>query len=105
MLYCSFLRRLLIITMATVTAAKVVVITGASRGIGLGLAKAFSSKGYCVFPTCRSASPELAAVNLNGGMIVNGVDVATDSGLEKLQTGLMNVNTIDILINNSGILR
>ena len=105
MLYCSFLRRLLIITMATVTAAKVVVITGASRGIGLGLAKAFSSKGYCVFPTCRSASPELAAVNLNGGMIVNDVDVATDSGLEKLQTGLMNVNTIDILINNSGILR
>ena len=86
------------------SAVKNVVITGASRGIGLGLAKAFSNKGYCVFATCRTESPELAALNLNGGTIIKQVDVSTEVGVENLQAGLKNV-PIDVLINNSGILR
>ena len=101
---CSFLL-LFANILLVMAAAKNVVITGASRGIGLGLAKEFAIKGYSVFATCRTESPELAALNLNGGAIVKGVDVTTDVGVETLQASLKHVNTIDVLINNSGILR
>lgn len=104
------INRLLVVSfilMASIAAAavKTVVITGAGRGIGLGMARAFSDQGCIVFATCRNKSPELEAVGIDGkgGAIVSGIDVSTDSGVTSLCAALGD-RKVDILINNAGIL-
>jgi len=78
---------------------RVVVITGANRGIGLELARLFAAKGCEVIGVCRETSAELAEA---AAKVVDGVDVITDTGVEKLMAGLKGVQ-IDVLINNAGL--
>jgi NAD(P)-dependent dehydrogenase (short-subunit alcohol dehydrogenase family) len=78
---------------------RVVVITGANRGIGLELARLFAAKGCEVIGVCRETSAELAEA---AAKVVDGVDVTTDTGVEKLMAGLKGVQ-IDVLINNAGL--
>tara|TARA_B110000116_G_C16708658_1_gene523345 strand:- start:323 stop:988 length:666 start_codon:yes stop_codon:yes gene_type:complete len=80
--------------------SKVVVITGASRGIGLSFSKHYKAQGFAVYALCRKATVELESLNVN---IIDGVDVATDEGIGKMVAALKGVS-IDILINNAGIL-
>lgn len=80
---------------------RVVVITGANRGIGLELARLFSAKGCEVIGVCRETSPELEGV---AASVVSDVDVTTDTGVEKLMASLKGVQ-IDVLINNAGLLQ
>lgn len=81
--------------------SKTVVITGASRGIGLAFSRLYQSQGYQVFAICRNASVELAALNVT---VIEGVDVATEEGISTLAAALQG-QSIDLLINNAGILR
>lgn len=83
------------------TMNKVVVITGANRGIGLAMAQEFIAREYQVIALCRESSIALQQL---GAQIIEGIDVATTSGLEKMGQALSH-QTIDILINNAGILR
>ncbi|RDE25228.1 SDR family NAD(P)-dependent oxidoreductase [Motiliproteus coralliicola] len=78
-----------------------VVITGASRGIGLSLTKLYLSKGCNVFALCRQASADLST---SGATVVEGIDMADDGVIERLKSALAGVR-IDLLINNAGILR
>jgi NAD(P)-dependent dehydrogenase (short-subunit alcohol dehydrogenase family) len=83
-----------------------VVITGASRGIGLSFAKYFHTKGYqsnqcTVYALCRTASEELKQLGVH---VIEGIDVACAEVAEQVQTALQGVS-IDLLINNAGILR
>tara|TARA_B110000467_G_C18192169_1_gene406730 strand:- start:393 stop:863 length:471 start_codon:yes stop_codon:yes gene_type:complete len=84
---------------------KTVVITGANRGIGLAMTKICLQRGNKVYALCRQSSPQLTAhdtdTNLN---IVDNVDIATESGIKVATNALINI-TIDLLINNAGILR
>ncbi|MBJ7549820.1 SDR family oxidoreductase [Marinomonas ostreistagni] len=80
--------------------SKTVVITGASRGIGLSFAKLYQAKGYYVYAVCRSASTELATLGVN---VIEQVDVTKDEDISKLASALEKVS-IDLLINNAGIL-
>ena len=80
---------------------RVVVITGANRGIGLELARLFAAKGCEVIGVCRETSAELKEV---AAKVVDGVDVTTDTGVERLMAGLQGVK-IDVLINNAGLLQ
>lgn len=80
---------------------KTVVITGASRGIGLSFASMYQARGYHVYAACRHASPELKRLGVS---VIEEVDVTQTSGVEKLVQALEGV-TIDLLINNAGILR
>ena len=77
--------------------SKTVVITGASRGIGLSFSQLYQERGYVVYAACRNASSELANV-------IEGVDVSKPEGIQRLAAALEGVD-IDLLINNAGILR
>ena len=82
-------------------------ITGCSRGIGLGLVKEFISKEYNVIATCRSPdkSEELSAVLSSSGQ--NGpipCDVSSDDSIEHCKEIVYKLtDQIDILVNNAGI--
>jgi len=81
--------------------SKTVVITGASRGIGLSFSQLYQERGYVVYAACRNASSELAALGVN---VIEGVDVTKPEGIQRLAAALDGVG-IDLLINNAGILR
>jgi len=80
---------------------KNVVITGASRGIGLSLSKQYQQQGYQVYATCRRSSSELENAGVN---IIEGIDVADSNAIEKLAQTLSGVK-VDLLINNAGVLK
>ena len=81
--------------------SNVVVITGANRGIGLELARHYAAEGCEVIGVCRQSSDELAGV---AGQVIDGVDVTTDAGIDKLKSGLAG-KSISLLINNAGLLQ
>ncbi len=81
--------------------SNVVVITGANRGIGLELARHYAAEGCEVIGVCRQSSDELASVAVQ---VIDGVDVATDAGIDKLKSGLAG-KRISLLINNAGLLQ
>lgn len=86
---------------------KVVVITGGSRGLGLGIAKAFSEQGYAVVIASRSIqSVEQAVQNIqaSGGQAAGkAVDVADMQQLKDLlQFTLTTFGRLDVWINNAG---
>lgn len=76
-----------------------VVVTGASRGIGLELCKYYLEQGQRVFAVCRTVSPELEHTGAN---IIHGIDVATADGVASLRAQLKG-EAIDLLINNAGV--
>lgn len=82
-----------------------IVITGANRGIGLALTRAYLSQGARVFALCRAASDKLKSTRAD---IIEGIDVLDDSCLvelcDRIKSTLKPSETIDIVINNAGIL-
>lgn len=78
-----------------------VLITGATRGIGLELARLYVERGHAVIATCREPSPALEALNAN---IFDKIDVTDEAALRDLAAELGGVR-IDVLINNAGILK
>ena len=78
---------------------KTIVITGASRGIGLALARHYHALGEHVIAVCRQASD---ALNHLGVEVVAGVDVADPEAIKSLAQALNGVS-IDVLINNAGV--
>lgn len=79
-----------------------VLITGANRGIGLELARAFTERGDTVIAVCRESSEELDAL---ADQIISGIDVTNQESVSGLQTILAELldGPLDILINNAGI--
>jgi len=78
-----------------------VLVTGCNRGIGLELVRQYIARGDEVVGVCRSSNDALADT---GARIIDGVDVATETGIQKLSAELRDT-PIDVLINNAGILR
>ncbi len=79
---------------------KIVVITGANRGIGLALSRIYQQSGAEVVAVCRSSSEALSAL---GVRVIEGGDVSSEEDVCSLAQQLAGV-TIDVLINNAGIL-
>ncbi len=77
--------------------SKIVLITGASSGIGLAIAEYLAQKGYIVYGGSRSAPSNKLFHTLE-------LDVTSD---ESVQIGIKNIieteGRIDVLINNAGI--
>lgn len=79
---------------------KTILVTGANRGLGLGLVRRFRERGDDVIAVCRHSSEELART---GARIESGIDVTDDAALSGLRRRLDGV-VIDELWLNAGIL-
>lgn len=89
---------------------KVVVVTGASRGIGRAICAAFAKEGAKVVGVARSDLAETgAAVAAAGGeFIAHNADLGTGTQAESagvIAGILTRTARIDVLINNAGIIR
>ncbi|MEG2758913.1 MAG: SDR family NAD(P)-dependent oxidoreductase, partial [Rikenellaceae bacterium] len=87
---------------------KVVVITGASSGIGLSLAREYAQKGFCVVMAARGIErllEECKSITDKGGKaIAVCCDVSKEEDCKNLiQEAIDNYKGINILICNAGI--
>jgi len=76
-----------------------VLVTGANRGLGLDLCKAYLADGYTVYGTARK--PDEAAELRETGATVLQLDVTSEESIAALAKELEG-KPIDILINNAG---
>lgn len=91
-----------------VDAAQVVVVTGATRGIGFAIAKRLCSSGYKVYAGRRVTSTKRFLEPLRAEypdhLIPIEIDVTQQESIDKaIQTIVEKEGRIDILINNAGI--
>lgn len=88
---------------------KVVLVTGASRGIGKAIAKRFACEGYAVavhYHTGKSEAESLVADLMNEGYTAVAVqaNIGDSVQVQQMVDAVSNVlGDIDILINNAGI--
>jgi 3-oxoacyl-[acyl-carrier protein] reductase len=88
---------------------KVAVVTGASKGIGAGIAKAYALQGAIVVVNyakdkIRATTVVDDIVKLEGRAMAVQVDVSKPADVEKLFKETMAAfNKVDILVNNAGI--
>ena len=79
-----------------------IMITGASRGLGLEFARQFYNEECRVIATCRSPK-DANELNAIGDIDVHALDVTDDKSVANLADKLRGEN-IDILINNAGVI-
>jgi NAD(P)-dependent dehydrogenase (short-subunit alcohol dehydrogenase family) len=85
-------------------AMETVLITGASRGIGLELTRQFLHSGCNVISTYRtSPSSELSSLSSAGSLTLFDLEVTDSGSIAELANSLANAG-IDILINNAGVI-
>jgi 3-oxoacyl-[acyl-carrier protein] reductase len=87
---------------------RIVLVTGAGRGIGRAIAEAFAGQGACVAVTARSGT-ELDHVALEGrkrgGTLLSIVDDLADAAAPARVFGAVTkaFGRLDILVNNAGV--
>lgn len=82
------------------TAPRSILIIGASRGLGLGLAKAFVVQGWTVTATVRSAAQQAPLQGL--GVQVESLEMTDTASLEQL-AGRLSGQRFDVIFVNAGV--
>ena len=88
---------------------KVAIVTGASRGIGRGVAAMLASRGAHVVATARGDNAAATVSEIQGsGLKAEAVplEVTESASIESMMSGVLERHgRIDILVNNAGITR
>ena len=77
-------------------------VTGASKGIGLAVARRLLAEGVLVVDGSRRSSAELDVLCEESGVVHFEVDLSEDDGPSQLVKSALSGGPIDILINNAG---
>ncbi|MFD9700930.1 SDR family NAD(P)-dependent oxidoreductase [Lentzea sp. NPDC059081] len=78
---------------------KRVLVTGASKGIGLAVVRAFLAEGASVVATARRSTPELAATD---AVFVPADLSSLDGPVKLVEAVLAEDDRLDVLVNNAG---
>ena len=84
------------------TAPRSILIIGASRGLGLGLAGEFAAQGWAVTATVRSAAQQAQAPLQELGVRVEQLEMTDPNSLEQLANRL-NDQQFDVIFVNAGV--
>jgi NAD(P)-dependent dehydrogenase (short-subunit alcohol dehydrogenase family) len=76
-----------------------VLVTGSSRGLGLGLCTVLASRGDDVLAACRRPSAELEALAVQ---VVDGVDVTAEESVPRIREAVGGA-PLDLVICNAGV--
>jgi NAD(P)-dependent dehydrogenase (short-subunit alcohol dehydrogenase family) len=79
-----------------------IVITGASRGIGLALTAELARAGKRVIAACRAPGRASALTALAGKVDVRELDVVDEASVARFAASLAG-ETVDVLVNNAGV--
>jgi NAD(P)-dependent dehydrogenase (short-subunit alcohol dehydrogenase family) len=82
---------------------KVAIVTGASRGIGLGIAERLFETGYCVVANSRNIT---SAKTLQAGdrlQLVDGDIGNQNVAKQVVDSAILSFGRIDLLVNNAGV--
>jgi NAD(P)-dependent dehydrogenase (short-subunit alcohol dehydrogenase family) len=86
-----------------VTEKKVLLVTGASRGMGVDIAKAALAAGYAVVATGRNPAKVAQAVGASDDLLTVALDVTDPAGAQAaVQAAMDRFGRIDVLVNNAG---
>ncbi len=78
-------------------------ISGANRGLGLGLTRQYINDGWNVIAICRNVSVTLETLSRQGRLEFYQCDLTDDSALGEL-AGFLAERAIDVLVNNAGMM-
>jgi NAD(P)-dependent dehydrogenase (short-subunit alcohol dehydrogenase family) len=81
---------------------KVAVVTGASKGIGLAVARALVGEGVRVVAGARTVTDELRELESSGSLLAVSVDLSTPDGPASLVAQSAHFGGLDIVVNNVG---
>lgn len=81
-----------------------VLLLGASRGLGLGLAREYLARGWRVIATARDNAAQLEALakTANDRLRIERVDISDTDGIAELRKGLAN-ERLDLLFTVAGV--
>jgi len=85
------------------TEESVAIVTGASSGIGLGVAQALLGRGWRVVGTSRTISSSKNLTPSPDLVLVDGDLGKRETALKVVDAALKHFGQIDLLVNNAGI--
>jgi NAD(P)-dependent dehydrogenase (short-subunit alcohol dehydrogenase family) len=83
--------------------AKVAIVTGASRGIGLGITERLLEKGYCVVANSRNITQAKTLQPRDRLRLVDGDIGNQDVARQVVDSAISHYGRIDLLVNNAGV--
>ena len=82
---------------------KAAIVTGASRGIGLGIAERLLEKGYCVVANSRNITSAKTLQPEDRLKLVDGVIGTHNVAKRLVDSAILNLGRIGLLVNNAGV--
>jgi NAD(P)-dependent dehydrogenase (short-subunit alcohol dehydrogenase family) len=82
---------------------KTAIVTGASQGIGAGIAKGFVEQGFNVVANSQNITQSTEVAASNQVALVDGDIGKPETAARIVETALSRFNSIDVLVNNAGI--
>jgi NAD(P)-dependent dehydrogenase (short-subunit alcohol dehydrogenase family) len=83
--------------------ARVAIVTGASRGIGRGIAERLVETGYCVVANSRNITLAKALQSGDRLKLVDG-DIGTQNVAKQVvDSAILDFGRVDLLVNNAGV--